>query len=132
MGVAVILASLLLPWYGAPVSGNLVLTGLSAFSFAEAALVLTAAITLFLALRIGGGYAPPRPLTESGLLIAAGVWAALIVAYRMADRPDFVINGITLPDDPYRLRYGIFVALAGALLIVVAGIRARSSSRRPA
>jgi hypothetical protein len=62
VGVALIAGSLLLPWYGIPVAGDLVQTGLGAFSWAEGALVLTAAAALFLALQIGGGYVPPRPL----------------------------------------------------------------------
>jgi hypothetical protein len=129
VGVAVIAGSLLLPWYGAPVSANLVLTGLSAFGWAEGALVLTGLATLYLTLQIGAGYKPPRPLTEWGLLTAAGAWAALIVAFRMIARPEFVLSAIPHPDDPYRLRYGIFVALGGAALIVVAGLMARAARR---
>ena len=76
VGVALIAGSLLLPWYGIPVSGDLVQTGLGAFSWAEAALLLVAAATLFLAMEVGGGYVPPRPLTEWALFLAAGIWAA--------------------------------------------------------
>src|SRR5918994_7632299 len=68
VGAAVIAVSLLLPWYGVPVSGDVVQTGLGAFSWAEAALLLTGAATVFLAMLIGGGYVPPRPLREWALL----------------------------------------------------------------
>ena len=122
VGVATMALSLLLPWYGVPFQSDLGLTGVGAFSFAEAALLLIGAATLALALRVGGGYVPPRPLSEGGLLIAAGTWAALIVGYRMLDRPEFTLFGL---DEPYTLRYGIFVAVGGAALIVLAGLRAR-------
>ena len=75
IGVALIVGSLLLPWYGVPVAGDLVQTGLGAFSWTEAALLLVAATALVLAMRVGGGYVPPRPLAEWALLFAAGAWA---------------------------------------------------------
>ena len=130
VGVALIAGSLLLPWYGIPVPGDLVQTGLGAFSWAEAALLLTAAATLLLALQVGGGYVPPRPLTEWALLLAAGVWAAAIVAYRMFERPELDFEVIVDVNRTYDLRYGIFVALAGAVLIVAAGLRARRAAGR--
>jgi hypothetical protein len=126
LGAATVVGSMLLPWYRAPVSSDLVQTGFGAFSFAEGALVLLAAATTFLALECGGGYVPPRPLREWGLFVTAGVWAALIVVYRMFDRPDFQLGGI---DEVYEIHYGIFVALAGAIIIVMAGLRLRPRER---
>jgi hypothetical protein len=126
LGAATVVGSMLLPWYRAPVSSDLVQTGFGAFSFAEGALVLVAAATTFLALECGGGYVPPRPLREWGLFVTAGIWAALIVVYRMFDRPDFQLGGI---DEVYEIHYGIFVALAGAIIIVMAGLRLRPRER---
>ena len=126
IGVAVMVGSLLLPWYESPISNDLVLTGIGAFGWAEGALVLIAVATVFLALQVGGGYVPPRPLREWALLVAAGAWAAVIVLYRIADRPRFTLAG---HDEPYDLHYAIFVALAGAVLIVVAGLRMRPRER---
>jgi hypothetical protein len=126
-GAAVIVLSFLLPWYGLPVAGDpLSQTGFGAFSFAEGALVLVCAAVGFLALQVGGGYVPPRPLTEWALFSAAGVWAALIIGYRMIDRPelDIDLDLIAVTSD-YSLRYGIFVALGGAVLIVAAGMQSR-------
>jgi hypothetical protein len=126
IGAAVMVGSLILPWYQSPISNDLVSTGISAFGWAEAALVLIAVATVFLALQGGGGYVPPRPLREWGLFVAAGSWAALIVLYRIADRPRFTLAG---HDEPYDLHYAIFVALAGAVMIVMAGLRMRPRER---
>jgi hypothetical protein len=59
-------------------------------------------------------------------MVVAGCWAALIVLYRMADRPKFTLSG---HDEPYDLHYAIFVALAGAVIIVAAGLRMRPRER---
>jgi hypothetical protein len=126
IGCGVMVGSLLLPWYQSPISNDLVFTGIGAFGWAEAALVLIAAATTFLALQGGGGYIPPRPLREWALFVVAGAWSALIVLYRMVDRPKFTLAG---HDQPYDLHYAIFVALAGAGLIVAAGLRMRPRER---
>jgi hypothetical protein len=130
IGCAVMVGSLVLPWYQSPVSDELVLTGIGAFGWAEGALILIAAATTFLALQGGGGYVPPRPLREWALFVVAGCWAALIVLYRIADRPRFTLGG---HDEPYDLHYAIFVALAGAAIIVAAGLRMRpgEKAKRP-
>jgi hypothetical protein len=126
IGAAVMVGSLVLPWYESPISNDLVLTGIGAFGWAEAALVLIAAATTILALQAGGGYVPPRPLREWALFVVAGCWSALIVLYRIADRPRFTLAG---HDEPYDLHYAIFVALAGAVIIVMAGLRMRPQER---
>jgi hypothetical protein len=126
IGAAVMVGSLVLPWYESPISNDLVLTGIGAFGWAEAALVLIAAATTILALQGGGGYVPPRPLREWALFVVAGCWSALIVLYRIADRPRFTLAG---HDEPYDLHYAIFVALAGAVIIVMAGLRMRPQER---
>ena len=130
IGAAVMVGSLLLPWYESPISNDLVRTGIGAFGWAEGALVLIAGATTFLALQGGGGYVPPRPLREWALFVVAGCWAALIVLYRIADRPRFTLAG---HDEPYDLHYAIFVALAGAAIIVIAGLRMRpqEQAKRP-
>jgi hypothetical protein len=130
IGAAVMVFSLLLPWYQSPISSDLVLTGIGAFGWAEGALLVIAAATTFLALQGGGGYVPPRPLREWGLFVTAGAWAAAIVVYRMFDRPPFTLGG---RDEPYDLNYAIFVALGGALVIVAAGLRMRprEKAKRP-
>ena len=121
-GALVVIGSLLLPWYGAPIASDLVQTGMGAFSFATVAMLLTVVAALFLVFEVGDGYRPPRPLTVGGLLIAAGLWISLIVIYQMVARPEFSFAGT---DDSYGLRYGAFVALGGAAAMVLAGTRRR-------
>jgi hypothetical protein len=130
-GAALLALSLPLPWYS--VEGtDLVRTGFGSFGWAAGAMLLMAATVVFLALQLGGGYVPPRPLSEGGLLIAAGAWTSLIVAYLMFDRPELSID-TPLADisRDYGLGYGLFVALAGAAVIAAAGARARFSASRP-
>ena len=81
IGAAAVPVSLLLPWYGYRFLGGLSQTGLDAFGFGQAALLVTVAATLFLIVSCARGYRPPRPLSEGALLIAAGVWMAILLGY---------------------------------------------------
>jgi hypothetical protein len=126
-GALVVAGSLLLPWYGVPFGGGLAKTGISAFGFVEAALLFTVGATLWLILERGRGRELPLPLHEGTLMIVAGVWAALLVLYRMMDRPDFTLGDGGMS---FGLRYGIFVALAGATVLAIAGYRRRSDELR--
>jgi hypothetical protein len=121
IGIAIAAGSLLLPWYGVAVAGGLVKTGIGTFGFATVAFLLTLGAALVLILRSARGHRLPRPLRVGTLLAAAGIWLALLVVLRMADRPDFEIIGI----QAVGLRYGIFVALAGAIIVIVGGVRRR-------
>ena len=50
----------------------------------------------------------------------------------MLDRPELDLTlASTDIEREYGLGYGIFVALAGSLLIVAAGVRARAGASRP-
>ena len=52
----------------------------------------------------------------------SGAWAGAIVVYLMIDRPQFTLAGF---DQDYSLGYGVFVALGGAALLALAGLRIR-------
>jgi hypothetical protein len=114
-------ASLALPWYSAPVD-DLVKTGFGTFDFAKAALVVTVLAALLLLLEVGRGHRPPLPLHEGTLLTAAGLWAAMLIVFSVVDRPEFDLGGFR---DSYDLGYGAFVALGGAGLLTLAGLRVR-------
>jgi hypothetical protein len=121
IGVGVVAVSLLLPWYGVTFN-DLVRTPLSSLSFIEVAIVLTLAVTAYLIVRSERGPAFPRPLHNGTLIALGGAWTIVLVVYRIAVRPSLGIFGDAYGVD---LRYGIFVALAGGVLIVVGGLRCR-------
>ena len=114
-------ASTLLPWYRAPVD-NLGKTAWGSFGFALLALLITVGAALALLLQSGRGRRPPTPLHEGTLLALAGVWSGVIIGYLMLDRPTFALADF---HQEYDLAYGVFVALASAALLIVAGLRIR-------
>lgn len=120
-GVGIAALSLLLPWYGVTFAGGLVKTALGSFGFVEAAMVISLAAAAYLIVPSDRGDPLPRPLHSGTLIAVAGVWLAVLIGYRMLDRPDFG------PFDAGRvgLRFGIFIALVGTVLIVIGGVRLR-------
>jgi hypothetical protein len=121
LGALICAAATALPWYKAPI-GGLVKTGLGSFGFAMAAQLITAGAAIALLIQVGRGRRPPKPMQVGALLAAAGFWAGGIVVYLMFDRPQFDLAGF---NQDYGLAYGIFVALGGAALLLIAGLRIR-------
>jgi hypothetical protein len=121
LGALICAAATVLPWYKAPI-GGLVKTGLGSFGFAMAAQLITAGAAIALLIEDGRGRRLPLPLHAGTLLAAAGFWAGGIVVYLMFDRPQFELAGF---NQDYALAYGIFVALGGAALLAMAGLRIR-------
>jgi hypothetical protein len=121
LGAVIVVASLFLPWYGVTLAGGLVKTAVGTFGLIEAALLLTVGSAVLLIVACSRGYSLPRPLNEGALLVAAGAWSALLIAYRIMDRPDFELAGA----GRVGLRYGIFIALIGAGLLAAGGLRER-------
>jgi hypothetical protein len=121
LGAVIVVASLFLPWYGVTLAGGLVKTAVGTFGLIEAALLLTVGSAVLLIVACSRGYSLPRPLNEGALLVAAGAWSALLIAYRILDRPDFELAGA----GRVGLRYGIFIALIGAGLLAAGGLRER-------
>jgi hypothetical protein len=119
-GAIAVFASMLFPWYGIAFSNGLSVTGLDRFGFAHAALLITVGAAVYLVAREAAGRPVPRPLRAAELVAVAGTWAALLCFFLIADRPEELAGR---PD--VQLRYGIFVALAGCLAIIVGGVRMR-------
>jgi protein-S-isoprenylcysteine O-methyltransferase Ste14 len=120
IGAAVILASMLLPWYGIRFSG-LSSSGFDSFGFGAVALLVTAGAAVVIVIREAAGRPPSRPLRSAELVIVAGIWAAAIGVYLVFDRPDELAGSTEISP-----QLGIFVAIGGAAAIVVAGMRMRS------
>jgi hypothetical protein len=120
IGVGVVALSLLLPWWGVTFAGGLVKTPAGSLGFVEAAIVITLAAAAYLIARGARGHALPMPLHVGTLIAAAGAWTVALTVYGIFDRPDFGLSAQRVG-----LRYGIFVALGGAALIVAGGLRRR-------
>ena len=121
IGVGIVAVSLLLPWYGVAFN-DLVRTGVGSLSFLEVAIIITLGATAYLIVRSERGPVFPRPLHVGTLIALGGAWTIVLVIYRIVVRPDLGIFGAAYGVD---LRYGIFVALAGGVLVVVGGLRCR-------
>lgn len=134
LAALLLLGTMILPWYstsrGVPVPGRgaqLVQdnqTALQAFSFVEAAVLLVAAGVLALLFARGERRAFHLPGGDGTAIAGAGVWAALLIVWRLFDKPELG-RGVSVG-----LAWGIFVALAAAAFLAVAGNRLRAA-RRP-
>lgn len=127
VGVIVVVASPLLPWYGIPFADGLAVTGLDSFGLVEAALLLTVGAAAFVLARSAAGRPIAPPLRPWALLVAAGAWSAVLVAFLMLDEPDRLAGSTRVG-----LRMGLFVALGGCLAIVAGGLRLRVEAGRSA
>jgi hypothetical protein len=128
LGAAAMPLSMLFPWYGFKLGSPLSATALDSFNLAHAALLLTAGAVIFLLLS-ERTRSLPRPLDRGALLIVAGAWAAVLVAFLIADPPDELIDIATIGG--VKIRYGAFVAAGGAAAIIVGGVRARHDAAGP-
>jgi hypothetical protein len=118
VAAAIIVISLFLPWYGIRFT-DFSSSGFGSFGFGAAALLVTAGAAVVGAFREAAGKPPSPPLRTAELVLLAGGWATLIAVYLIFDRPD--LHGSTSVSP----RLGVYVALAGAVLIVAAGMRMR-------
>jgi hypothetical protein len=136
-GVAAVLlfVTMLLPWYQqnaivsasktAPlVSNNL--SAFQAFSFVEFAVLLVAAAVLVLLFARAEGRAFHLPGSDGAVVFAAGIWTALLLVFRLFDKPGITHNGVAAN---VGVQWGIFFALAAAGLLAYAGSRMRAAAR---
>jgi hypothetical protein len=126
-----LLVSMFLPWYeksvvipGTRTFTNDSISAFGAVSFVEAAIFLVSAGVLALLL----ARAEQRPFHLPGgdgtVIFAAGVWATLLIFYRVFDRPDISGDGGTVG-----IQWGFFVAFVAAGALAVAGQRIRAAHR---
>ena len=122
--------TLFLPWYQDTVvlggrSGSASLTGWGAFSFVEAAVLLVAVAVLILLFQRAEGRAFHIPGGDGSTIMAGGLWAAALVVWRIFDKQSVHVSG---PGTAVSgVEWGIFMALAVALLLAYAGSRVRAA-----
>jgi hypothetical protein len=132
-GAAVALfVTMLLPWYqqnavvNAPRTAPLQSRNLNAFqvfSFVEAAVLLVAVAVIYLLYARAEGRKFQLPGSDGGVVLAAGLWAALLLILRLFDKPGISHHGIAAN---VGVQWGIFFALGAAGAMAYAGSRMRS------
>jgi hypothetical protein len=128
--------AMLLPWYqqnavvNAPRTAPLQsrnLNAFQAFSFVEAAVMLVAVAVIYLLYARAEGADFKLPGSDGTVVMAAGLWTALLLVVRLFDKPGISSRGVAAN---VGVQWGIFFALAAAGLLAYAGSRMRGD-RRP-
>jgi hypothetical protein len=127
--------TMFLPWYqqnavvNAPRTAPLQSRNLNAFqvfSFVEAAVLLVAVAVLYLLFARGERRSFQLPGGDGSVVLAAGVWAALLLVLRLFDKPGITSHGVAAN---VGIQWGIFFALAAAGLLAASGSRMRAGAR---
>jgi hypothetical protein len=128
--------SMLLPWYsktetivvhGAASSTEQSLSAFQAFSFVEAAVLLVSAGVLATLFARAEGREFQLPGGDGTIVTIAGAWAAILIFYRLLDKPG--LQGNAKISSTVGVQWGIFIALLVALGLVYSGRRIRASER---
>lgn len=126
-----LLVSMFLPWYEKSVYNargqRFVSDTVSAFgvvSFVEASVALVAIGVLVLLFARAENRAFHLPGGDGTIIFAAGLWAALLIFYRVFDRPSVHGNAGTVG-----IQWGFFIAFIAAGALAAAGQRIRSAHR---
>jgi hypothetical protein len=134
-GAMGLFATLFLPWYQVTLiarssaaqlqSASATITGWGAFSFVEAAVLLVAVGVLTLLFRRAEGRAFHVPGGDGWAIAAAGLWAGVLIIWRIFDKQGATTNGPSATSSG--IEWGIFVALAVAGFLAYAGNRIRAT-----
>jgi hypothetical protein len=128
--------SMLLPWYdktdtvvvhGAAKATQTSLSAFQAFSFVEAAVLLVSAGILAMLFARAERRNFQLPGGDGLIVMVAGGWTALLIFYRLLDKPE--LQGNEQVTSTVGVEWGIFIALLLALGLVVAGGRMRAEER---
>ncbi|HEX4838012.1 MAG TPA: hypothetical protein VFV03_05765 [Solirubrobacteraceae bacterium] len=131
----VLVLTMLLPWYSKTVTvvvGNAAratqtsLSGIGAMSFVEAAVLLVSVGVLALLFARAENRAFHMPGSDGAIVTIAGGWAALLIFYRLLDKPS--LSGTQRVTATVGVKWGIFFALAAACMVAYAGQRMRAAS----
>jgi hypothetical protein len=135
LAAVALFATMFLPWYqqnavvSAAKTAPLVSRNLNAFavfSFVEAAVLLVAVAVLYLLYARAEGGRFQLPGGDGTVVLAAGLWSALLLVLRLFDKPGVTQHGVAAN---VGVQWGIFFALAAAGLLAYAGSRMRAAQR---
>ena len=123
-----LLVTLFLPWYDAAVvtagkATNPTFSAFGVFSFVEAAVLVVALGVFVLLFQRGEGKPFHLPGGDGTVVAAAGLWAAVLLLWRVFDRPD-VANSVQVG-----ITWGFFFAFLAAGGLTAAGLRIRAAHR---
>ena len=128
--------SMLLPWYSktdtvvirnAAHATERSLSAFQAFSFVEAAVLLVSAGVLAMLFARAEGRDFQLPGGDGLIVMIAGGWAAVLIFYRLLDKPG--LQGNQRITATVGVQWGIFIALLLALGLLYAGSRIRAGER---
>jgi hypothetical protein len=124
--------SMFLPWYSKTVfehnkAGRTSLNAFQAFSFVEAAVLLVSAAVLAALVARAEQRNFQLPGSDGATVIVAGAWTALLIFYRLLDKPG--LHGTQQVTADVGVEWGIFIALLLAIGLAYAGGRMRSAQR---
>jgi hypothetical protein len=128
--------SMLLPWYSktdtvvirnAAHATERSLSAFQAFSFVEAAVLLVSAGVLAMLFARAEGRTFQLPGGDGLIVMIAGGWAAVLIFYRLLDKPG--LQGNQRITATVGVQWGIFIALLLALGLLYAGRRIRAGER---
>jgi hypothetical protein len=128
--------SMFLPWYdktdtvvvhGAAKATQTSLSAFQAFSFVEAAVLLVSAGLLTMLFARAEERTFQLPGGDGAIVMLAGGWTALLIFYRLLDKPE--LQGNERITATVGVEWGIFIALLLALGVVFAGARMRADER---
>ena len=128
--------SMFLPWYSktstlvehnAAKAGQSSLSAFQAFSFVEAAVLLVSAGVLAMLFARAEGRDFQLPGGDGVIVMLAGAWAAVLIFYRLLDKPGLQRNQVFT--STVGVEWGIFIALLLALGLLYAGGQMRAAER---
>jgi hypothetical protein len=131
LAALVLLLTLFLPWYQksyfdtktrTPAQDSL--SGFGSADFVMASVVLVALGVLALLWARGEGRGFHLPFGDGIVIMVGGIWAALLIFYRVLDHPDVSGAGATIG-----IQWGVFVAFLAAAFLVYAGYRIHAAHR---
>jgi hypothetical protein len=128
--------TMLLPWYSktdtvvvrnAAHATEQSLSAFQAFSFVEAAVLLVSAGVLTLLFARAEEREFHLPGGDGTIVMIAGAWAAILIFYRLLDKPG--LQGNEKVTSAVGVQWGIFIALLVALGLAYVGKRIRAAER---